>query len=152
MATKEVTVRTQLRGLPLFLLFIPACHGESHRLLHNIMTTQKTAAFAGRSLMPLLEQHPQEEQEEEQEAAVVPWEDVAFAEFVGEAMGGPPEPYTQRMVRLGDWKLNYYHQFEQQPFQLFNLKNDPDVRPLPKHRIDKCVVERGRALRYLQLG
>jgi len=102
--------------------------------------------------MPLLEQHPQEEQEEEQEAAVVPWEDVAFAEFVGEAMGGPPEPYTQRMVRLGDWKLNYYHQFEQQPFQLFNLKNDPDVRPLPKHRIDKCVVERGRALRYLQLG
>lgn len=58
-------------------------------------------------------------------AAAAAWEDVAFAEFVGEGMGGPPAPYTQRMVRLGDWKLNYYHGYHQ-PLQLFNLKTDPD--------------------------
>lgn len=58
------------------------------------------------------------------------WEDIAYAEFVGEAMGGPPEPYTQRMVRCGDWKLSYYHQFSgapyHRPYQLFNLVQDPD--------------------------
>lgn len=36
----------------------------------------------------------------------------------------PPQPYTQRMVRLGDWKLIYYHGYEQ-PYQLFNLRDDP---------------------------
>ena len=90
------------------------------------------------------------------------WEDIAFAEFVGEGMGGPPQvnanasipqaaltlavpsfadlirrlpvpgmphqPYTQRMVRLDDWKLIYYHGYEQ-PYQLFNLREDPVQRP-----------------------
>jgi hypothetical protein len=28
------------------------------------------------------------------------------------------------MVRLGDWKLIYYHGYEQ-PYQLFNLRDDP---------------------------
>ena len=41
----------------------------------------------GRSLVPLL-----------QPDSTAEWEDVAFAEFVGEGMGGPPKPYTQRMV------------------------------------------------------
>ena len=39
-------------------------------------------------------------------------------------MGGPPAPYTQRMVRLGDWKLNYYHGHPQ-PLQLFNCPGTP---------------------------
>jgi hypothetical protein len=48
------------------------------------------------------------------------WEDVAFAEFVGDGMGGPPQAYTQRMIRCADWKLSYYHGYPQ-PLQLFNL-------------------------------
>ena len=40
----------------------------------------------------------------------------------------PPQPYTQRMVRLDDWKLIYYHGYEQ-PYQLFNLRDDPVQRP-----------------------
>jgi choline-sulfatase len=45
------------------------------------------------------------------------WEDVAFSEFCVE------EGWYQRMVRSGPWKLNYYHGY--QP-QLFNLEDDPD--------------------------
>ena len=29
------------------------------------------------------------------------------------------------MIRLGDWKLNYYHGYDQ-PYQLFNMIEDPD--------------------------
>jgi hypothetical protein len=55
-----------------------------------------------------------------------PWEDVAFCEFCLDQAGaaGPVEDagVFQRMIRYGDWKLNYYHQ---QPSQLFNLREDP---------------------------
>lgn len=71
---------------------------------------------AGRSLMPVLHA---------EDGAAAHWDDVAFAEFVGEGMGGPPAPYTQRMVRVGDWKLSYYHGYAPQPFTLHNLLTDP---------------------------
>ena len=52
------------------------------------------------------------------------------AEFVGEGMGGPPAPYTQRMVRSGDWKLCYYHQHaDGQPWQVIQIA-DPPPRPV----------------------
>ena len=50
------------------------------------------------------------------------------AEFVGEGMGGPPAPYTQRMVRSGDWKLCYYHQHaDGQPWQVIQIANSAPV-------------------------
>ncbi|MCZ6634004.1 MAG: sulfatase-like hydrolase/transferase [bacterium] len=55
------------------------------------------------------------------------WEDIAFSEFCQDSAGGggpfSEQGVYQRMIRLGDWKLNYYHG---QPSQLFNLKEDPD--------------------------
>ena len=59
----------------------------------------------GRSVLPLLRNT---------DAA---WEDIAFSEYCTD------EGCYHRMVRSGDWKLNYYHG---QPLQLFNLKDDPD--------------------------
>ena len=58
----------------------------------------------GRSVLPLL-----------RDADTV-WEDIAFSEYCTD------EGCYHRMVRSGDWKLNYYHG---QPPQLFNLKEDP---------------------------
>ena len=59
----------------------------------------------GRSLIPLFA---------EQESP--DWEDIAFSEFCTE------DGSQQRMVRLGPWKLCYYHN---QTSQLFNLEEDP---------------------------
>jgi len=70
---------------------------------------------SGRSLLPLLRDPDGTE-----------WEDVAFSEFcLDEAGAGGPFPeegVIQRMIRKGEWKLNYYRG---QPCQLFNLKEDP---------------------------
>lgn len=69
----------------------------------------------GRSLLPVLTS-PQ----------TAEWEDVAFSEFCQDSAGGggpfPEQGIAQRMVRLGDWKLNYY---DGQPSQLFNMTDDP---------------------------
>ena len=74
----------------------------------------------GRSLLRLL-QAPGE----------TAWEDVAFSEYctdaTSEALSDPEaspgrEGFFHRMVRRGDWKLNYYHGYEP---QLFNLAEDP---------------------------
>ncbi len=55
-----------------------------------------------------------------------PWEDVAYSEFCldGVGAGGPFSGHGvfQRMIRRGEWKLNYYHGM---PCQLFNLRDDP---------------------------
>ena len=58
----------------------------------------------GRSVLPLLQDEGAE------------WEDIAFSEYCTD------EGCYHRMLRSGDWKLNYYHG---QPPQLFNLKEDP---------------------------
>ncbi len=58
----------------------------------------------GRSLLPLLY------------GVDAKWEDVAFSEYCTDA------GCFHRMIREGDWKLNYYHE---QPPQLFNLREDP---------------------------
>ncbi len=54
-----------------------------------------------------------------------PWTDEVFAEYCTDAIpdwtGG--DAVRQRMVRQGDWKLNYY--WGHRP-QLFNLRDDPD--------------------------
>ena len=69
----------------------------------------------GRSLLPVL-----------QSPATATWEDVTFSEFCLDAAGAggpfPEDGVRQRMVRRGDWKLNYY---DGQPSQLFNLAEDP---------------------------
>jgi len=79
-------------------------------------------ASRGRSLLSLLRDES------------TPWEDVAFCEFCLDQAGaaGPVEDagVFQRMIRYGDWKLNYYHQ---QPAQLFNLREDP------RERIDRVA-------------
>jgi choline-sulfatase len=49
------------------------------------------------------------------------WEDLAFSEYCSDEFC-PEGGCYQRMVRLGDWKLNYYH--GQEP-QLFDLAEDP---------------------------
>ncbi|MFQ6042421.1 MAG: sulfatase-like hydrolase/transferase [Candidatus Poribacteria bacterium] len=58
----------------------------------------------GRSVLPLLCSDDAE------------WEDIAFSEYCTD------DGCFHRMIRHGDWKLNYYHG---QPPQLFNLKDDP---------------------------
>lgn len=54
------------------------------------------------------------------------WDDIAYSELCYDAAGrGGPFPENgviQRMLRHGNWKLNYYHG---QPFQLFHLGDDP---------------------------
>ncbi|MDP3062207.1 MAG: sulfatase-like hydrolase/transferase [Chloroflexota bacterium] len=69
----------------------------------------------GRSLLPLL-----------RDPAGTRWEDLAFSEYCtepGDPAHSEGERTTQqRMVRQGDWKLNYYHSMEP---QLFNLREDP---------------------------
>ena len=62
------------------------------------------AASHGRTLLPILRG--------ESDA----WHDTAFTEYCTD------EGCIQRMVRRGDWKLNFYHG---QPPQLFNLHEDP---------------------------
>lgn len=58
----------------------------------------------GRSLLPLLKQEN------------IDWDDIAFSEYC------TYDGCFHRMIRHGDWKLNYYYG---QPSQLFNLKDDP---------------------------
>ncbi len=57
--------------------------------------------------------------------AECPWDDTVFSEYCMDT--GQPwaieEYIAQRMIREGDWKLNYYHG---DPVQLFNLRDDPD--------------------------
>jgi choline-sulfatase len=69
----------------------------------------------GRSLLPLLTKPDQTD-----------WDDVAFSEFCQDKAGGggpfPEQSVIQRMIRRGPWKLNYYHGY---PCQLFNLEEDP---------------------------
>ncbi len=59
----------------------------------------------GRSLLPLLKNEDTD------------WENIAFSEYCTD------DNCYHRMIRQGDWKLNYYHG---QPSQLFNLKEDPN--------------------------
>jgi choline-sulfatase len=49
------------------------------------------------------------------------WQDLAFSEYCSDEYA-PVGGCYQRMVRLGPWKLVYYH--GQEP-QLFNLAEDP---------------------------
>lgn len=49
------------------------------------------------------------------------WEDVAFSEYCADQYSPDGESY-HRMIRLGPWKLIYYHGMEP---QLFNLDDDP---------------------------
>ncbi len=51
----------------------------------------------------------------------VAWEDVAFSEYCSDEFC-PSGVCYQRMIRSGDWKLIYYHDY---PSQLFNLAEDP---------------------------
>jgi choline-sulfatase len=46
------------------------------------------------------------------------WHNTAFAE-----LGGLQGDSPARMIRRGDWKLNYYHGYDRP--QLFNLESDP---------------------------
>ena len=67
----------------------------------------------GRSVLPLVRSEDAE------------WDDIAFSEYCTDE--GPPCGLSERsclhrMIRYGDWKLNYYHW---QPPQLFNLTEDP---------------------------
>lgn len=59
----------------------------------------------GRTVLPLLN-NPDTE-----------WDDTAFSEFCTD------DGCYHRMIRKGEWKLNYYHG---QPSQLFNLSDDPN--------------------------
>jgi len=45
------------------------------------------------------------------------WEDLAYSEYC------TADGYIHRMIRMGDYKFNYY---KGMPGQLFNLKDDPD--------------------------
>jgi choline-sulfatase len=53
--------------------------------------------------------------------SVIPWEDEDFSEYCSDEFC-PSGVCYQRMIRQGDWKLIYYHDW---PSQLFNLAQDP---------------------------
>lgn len=67
---------------------------------------------SGSSLLPLLSQT---------ETAPA-WENEAFSEYCSDEFC-PSGVCFQRMIRSGEWKLIYYHDW---PSQLFNLAEDPD--------------------------
>ena len=74
----------------------------------------------GRSTLPLLRGEDTQ------------WEDIAFSEYCTD------DGCYHRMVREGEWKLNYYHG---QPPQLFNLKDDPnELRDRADHPACKDVL------------
>ncbi|MDP6666535.1 MAG: sulfatase-like hydrolase/transferase [Dehalococcoidia bacterium] len=66
------------------------------------------------------------------------WHDIAFSEYCTEpgdpAHSDGDRTWQNRMVRAGEWKLNYYHGM---PSQLFNLADDPgemnDLIDAPEH-------------------
>ena len=78
----------------------------------------------GRSVLPLLQEVPTGRESSSLIESLrsvnvgkgTEWEDIAFSEYCTD------EGCYHRMIRSGDWKLNYYHG---QPPQLFNLKEDP---------------------------
>ncbi len=80
----------------------------------DAMNCPALPASRGRSLLPLLKDESPD------------WEDIAFCEFCLDTAGaaGPVHEtgVYQRMIRYGQWKLNYYHN---QPSQLFDLRDDP---------------------------
>ena len=71
---------------------------------------------SGRSLLPVID-NPESDQ----------WQDIAYSEYCTEpgdtSHSNGDQAWQHRMVRKGEWKLNYYHNM---PSQLFNLANDPD--------------------------
>ena len=70
---------------------------------------------SGRSLLPVID-NPESDQ----------WQDIAYSEYCTEpgdtSHSNGDQTWQHRMVRKGEWKLNYYHNM---PSQLFNLANDP---------------------------
>ena len=78
------------------------------------------------------------------------WEDIAFSEycadeFVPQAIGNGTS--YQRMIRLGDWKLVYYHGLEP---QLFNLADDPGEQVNRAHDThDDCQAIRAQLIARL---
>jgi choline-sulfatase len=56
--------------------------------------------------------------------AATPWLDETFSEYCTDGMApwAGTQPVQQRMIRLGRWKLIYYHGY---PPQLFDLEDDP---------------------------
>ena len=53
-----------------------------------------------------------------------PWIDEAFSEYCTDAMEAwaGTDPVQQRMIRTRRWKLNYYHGYRP---QLFDMEHDP---------------------------
>ena len=67
----------------------------------------------GRSLLPLVKDN----------SDTLDWEDIAFSEYCSDQFAPDGGECYLRMIRRGEWKLIYYHDYE---LQLFNLKDDPD--------------------------
>jgi choline-sulfatase len=77
----------------------------------------------GRSLLPLITHHDKE----------IKWENKTFSEYCTN------DGYISRMIRQDEWKLNYYHGY--QP-QLFNLSEDPhETNDLSSDPQYKNVIE-----------
>lgn len=75
----------------------------------DAMNAPTLPGSAGRSLLPMLSNETNT------------WEDVTFSEYCSDQFC-PGDGCYQRMIRMGPWKLIYYHE---QPSQLFNLDDDP---------------------------
>lgn len=128
--------------IPLIIAFpgkVPSGERNSHVVSAlDITATLLDAASApplpdspGRSLLPMLT--------DESSA----WDDLAFSEYCSDQFC-PGDGCYQRMIRMGPWKLIYYHG---QPSQLFNLTDDPqelqDLSQRPEyHAIKADLTER----------
>ena len=107
---KNVVSQIDLNATLLELVEAPALPGSSGRSMTGIISGQ---AGAG-------------------------WDDTVFVEYCTEpgdpAHSDGDRAFQNRMVRQGNWKLNYYHGF---PPQLFDLENDPhemtDLAAAPEH-------------------
>ena len=55
----------------------------------------------------------------------ISWDNVAYSEYCSDEQWAPDGGCYQRMIRINEWKLVYYHE---DSLQLFNLIKDPEER------------------------
>lgn len=135
------TFYDQSAKVPLIMRW-PGVIPENERRSHLVSLLDMTATLVdaagsaplpnsdGRSLLPIIEDPDSD------------WDNTVFSEYCMDngCDWSINETLLQRMIREGDWKLNYYHG---DPVQLFNLADDPDETcDLAGHPKHAALVER----------
>ena len=79
-----------------------------------------------------------------------PWINVTYSEYCTDGMAPwtEPVPVQQRMIRIDRWKLNYYHGYapqlfdlETDPLEVNDLADDPAFRDIRDQLVAKILVD-----------